>query len=301
MRYAQSVPGYQILVVDAFTRTPYAGNPAAVVLDADGLSDAQMQAVAREMNLSETAFVTTSEVADFRVRFFTPAKEIPLAGHPTIATMHALAEEGRIDLATGQRRVTQELRVGVLPVDLRREDGGVTVTMTQAPPEFGAVIPAADVSAALGLTTGDLLPGAPCMVVSTGTPQAMVPVQSIDVLRRCSPDLAALAELEERYGFFSVHVFALEALDPGNATHARHFAASAGIAEDPVTGSASGAMGAYLWRQGLLRRPQFRAEQGHLMGRPGVVTVEVAGNGDTPEEVRVTGTAVTILRGTISV
>ncbi len=301
VRYAQYVADYRILVVDAFTHTPYAGNPAAVVLDASGLSDADMQAVAREMNLSETAFVTPSETADFRVRFFTPAKEIPLAGHPTIATMHALAEEGRIDLAAGERRVTQQLNVGVLPVDLRTEGGHVTVVMTQARPVFGALLPPGEIAPALGLTTDDLLPGAPCMVVSTGTPQAMVPVRSIAVLRRCVPDMAALAALEQPYGFFSVHVFAIESLHEGHTTHARHFAAGAGIAEDPVTGSATGAMGAYLWRHGLVRQPRFIAEQGHLMGRPGVVTVEVEGSGETPEVVRIAGTAVTVLRGTISV
>lgn len=107
---------YEITIVDSFTTERYAGNPCGVVTRAEGLSAEQMQAIARELNLSETAFATPSEVADFRVRFFTPRKEIPLAGHPTIATMHALVEDGLIELAEGSRRVTQELNVGVLPV-----------------------------------------------------------------------------------------------------------------------------------------------------------------------------------------
>lgn len=299
LRYARSMAAYPISIVDAFTRTPYAGNPAAVVFDADPLSAEQMQAVAREMNLSETAFVQTSARANFRVRFFTPAVEIPLAGHPTIATMHALVEAGRVTVGERLVRVTQELNAGVLPVDLVRQDGALTVVMTQAAPAFGDEVPGEAMAAALGIETRDLLAGLPSRVVSTGTPQAMVPVRSLDVLKRLAPDTRALRDLELRHGFFSVHVFAMEALEPGNRTHARHFAGGAGIAEDPVTGSATGGMGAYLWRYGLDRSGRFRAEQGHLMGRPGIVTVEVEGSGEIPEVVRIAGTAVTVLRGTI--
>ncbi len=292
---------YPIRIVDAFTKTPFAGNPAAVVFDADGLSVAKMQSVAREMNLSETAFVQASSRADFRVRFFTPTKEIPLAGHPTIATMHALVEAGRIIVGTEHIRVTQELNAGVLPVDLIRDTDLLTVVMTQATPVFGDEVPTKDMAAALGIGPDDVMPGLPCRVVSTGTPQAMVPVQSIDVLRRLAPSTGMLEELERRHGFFSLHVFAMDAMDAENTTHARHFAAGAGIAEDPVTGSATGGMGAYLWQYGLNRSGRFRAEQGHLMGRPGVVTVEVEGAGDRPDVVRISGTAVTVLRGVIDV
>ena|SRR5690606_6312502 len=120
---------YAVKIVDAFTERRYAGNPCGVITRAEGLTDAEMQDIARELNLSETAFVVPSMVADFRVRFFTPTKEIPLAGHPTIATMHTLAEEGRVDLSGGPKRVVQELNIGVLPVTLaRREDGFVQVT-----------------------------------------------------------------------------------------------------------------------------------------------------------------------------
>ncbi len=292
---------YAIKTVDAFTTERYAGNPCGVVTNAEGLSDAQMQTIAREMNLSETAFVTPSRVADFRVRFFTPRTEIPLAGHPTIATMFALAEEGRIDLSAGPKRVTQELSAGVLPVDLEPGTDGVRIVMTQATPEFGAVLDPAAVAVALGIDRADLLPGVMPQVVSTGTPQAMIPVRSLAVLRRLGPDTQRLRSLEAGAGFFSSHVFALEAFDAANQTHARHFAGSAGIAEDPFTGSATGGMAAYLWQTGLLRSTPFRAEQGHIMGRPGVATVEVDAEGDTPKVVRVAGSAITVLRGTITV
>jgi trans-2,3-dihydro-3-hydroxyanthranilate isomerase len=300
--YAGAMAEYEIRIVDAFTTIPYAGNQAAVLTRADGLGEEQMQAIAREMNLSETAFVFPSNVATFRVRFFTPAKEIPLAGHPTIATMHALAEEGRIDVSVGRLRVTQELSVGVLPVDLARDESGrVRVAMTQAAPEFLATLDPARAAEALGLDPADCIPHLPVQVVSTGTPQVMVPVRSLDVLRAVQPDYALLAALERDFGYFSTHVFTLETLDPASRAHSRHFLGGGGPLEDPVTGSASGGMAAYLWRHGLVRERRYTVEQGHLMGRPGLVEVEVEGDGDEPRVVRVAGSAVTVLRGTIRV
>ena len=293
---------YEITIVDSFTTERYAGNPCGVVTRAAGLSPEQMQVVARELNLSETAFAMPSEVADFRVRFFTPRKEIPLAGHPTIATMHALVEDGLIELHDAPRRVTQELNVGALPVDLsRRDDGHVRIAMTQATPEFRQALDRDVYARVLGIAVSDLLEGFPAQVVSTGTPQAMIPVASLPVLDRIRPDLQRLAELETAEGYFSTHVFALETYDPANRVHARHFGPSSGVWEDPVTGSATGGMAAYLWRHGLVREAAYTVEQGHIMGRPGLVEVEVDGEGDTPTTVRIAGTAVTVLRGTITV
>jgi trans-2,3-dihydro-3-hydroxyanthranilate isomerase len=295
------VADYAISIVDAFTATRYAGNPCGVVTRAEGLDAKQMQAIARELNLSETAFVTPSDKATFRVRFFTPAAEIPLAGHPTIATMFALAEEGRINLSSGTAQVTQELNIGVLPVDLERNRAGqVQVVMTQARPEFLAMLDGEAHARALGLDSADLLPGVPAQVVSTGTSQGMVPVKSIAALRRIRPDFGRLGALERDAGYFSLHVFTLEALDASHRAHSRHFLGSQGF-EDPVTGSATGGMAAYLWRYGLLRECKYTVEQGHLMGRPGVVEVRVEGEGDAPTKVQVAGTAVTVLRGTITV
>ncbi|WP_322795742.1 PhzF family phenazine biosynthesis isomerase [Tepidiforma sp.] len=293
---------YEVKIVDAFTTERYAGNPCGVITRAEGLTDAQMQAIAREINASETAFVFPSRRADFRVHFFTPTSEIPLAGHPTIATMHTLAEEGRIDLSAGRARVTQELSIGVLPVDIVRQEGGhVRVIMTQARPEFGRRLDRNVFAEALGISVSDMLPDVPVQVVSTGTPQAMVPVRSLEVLRRLKPNVQHLSDLEAVGHYFSVHVFTLEAFDPAHRAHARHFAARAGIPEDPVTGSATGAMAAYLWKYGLLRERAYRVEQGHIMGRPGLVDVEVDAEGDEPVGIRIAGTAVTVLRGTLAV
>jgi trans-2,3-dihydro-3-hydroxyanthranilate isomerase len=295
------MPDYAIKIVDAFTSVPFTGNACGVVTDAAGLDDAQMQRIAREMNLSETTFVLPSEVADFRVRFFTPGREIPLAGHPTIATMHALVEEGRIAVSGAGSRIHQETLAGVLPVDLERDREGLRVIMTQATPQFGAELERDAVARALGIAARDLAGGPAPQVVSTGTAQAMVLVRSLDVLRRLRPDAAAMADLETIAGHVGMHVLALETLDPANRTHARHFAPNMGIPEDPVTGSATGGMAAYLWRYGLLRERRFSAEQGHLIGRPGIVEVEIDADGDEPRTVRVGGRAVTVLRGSITV
>ncbi len=297
-----AMPDYHVKIVDAFTTRRYAGNPCGVVTRAEGLTDAQMQAIARELNASETAFVLPSRRARFRVRFFTPAREIPLAGHPTIATMYALVEEGRIDLSGGPVRVTQELNIGLLPVDIALDDArNVRVVMTQARPEFGRRLDRSVLAEALGIRPSDILGDAPVQVVSTGTPQAMVPVRSLEVLERLRPNAQRLSDLEEVGHYFSTHVFCLEAFEPGHRAHARHFAASAGIPEDPVTGSATGAMAAYLWKYGLLREPRYVVEQGHFMGRPGLVEVEVDGEDGEPVGVRIAGTAVTVLRGSITV
>jgi len=297
------MPEYAIKIVDAFTTVPLTGNPCGVVTRAAGLSDAAMQQIAQELNLSETAFVLPSPVADFRVRFFTPRQEIPLAGHPTIATWHALADDGMITLDGGARNeFHQELAAGILPVTVESDANGTTsVLMTQATPVFGALLEPAAVVDALGIAREDLREDAPPQVVSTGTLQAMVPVRSLDVLKRLRPDSRQIEALDAIGGHVGTHVFALDPIDPTCTTHARHFAPSLGITEDPVTGSASGGMAAYLWKYGLFRKGRFRAEQGHLMRRPGIVDIEVEADGESVSTVRVGGRAVTVLQGTIRI
>lgn len=289
---------YPFRQVDAFTHTPLAGNAAAVVFDADDLTDAQMLAIAREMNLAETAFVMTSQVADFKVRFFTTVTEIPLAGHPTIATFHALAEAGRIT-GMGRVRLTQELPVGVLPVEVEIDANGQPqrVIMTQKPPEFLTIYddrqPWAD---ALGLTVNDLLE-TPIQTVSTGTAQLMIPVRSLTTLRALRPDPRKLLALHQTGDWFSLHVFTTEAEDPAHAAHARHFDPRDKVFEDPVTGSATGGMSCYLYRYGLVERTAFTCEQGHILSRPGQVDVQLDGTPEAITGVRIAGPAVTVITG----
>jgi trans-2,3-dihydro-3-hydroxyanthranilate isomerase len=292
------MPTFPFMQVDAFTERPLGGNPCAVVFEADALDEATMQAVAREMNLSETAFVLRSAVADVRARYFTPAEEIPLAGHPTIATMHALVEAGRLALTGARTSFSLELQVGPIVVDVYADTGGPKqIVMSQKRPQFLATYSADEVMPAFGLAPDDALPDVPIQTVSTGTPQLMIAVRDHEVLRRIEMNQATYRELRARGDFFSPHLFALEGVTEEGHTFARHFGTPPDMFEDPFTGSATGNMAAYLWHYGLLAEPTFVAEQGHWMGRPGQAAVEVVGPPDDIETVRVGGTAVTIVRG----
>lgn len=284
--------------VDAFTSTPLEGNPCAVVFEADGLSVEQMLAIAREMNLSETAFVLTSERADVRARYFTPAEEIPLAGHPTIATLYALVETGRLPVADGATTIQLELEAGVIPVEVQVEKGHARrVIMSQLRPQFLASYAPADVLPAFGLEPQAARSDLPLQTVSTGTPQLMVLLREQEALRRAQIDPTAYRTLKHESDFFSVHLFCLQGFTPAGATSARHLGVPPEPAEDPFTGSATGNMCAYLWRYGLLDEPHFIAEQGHWMNRPGQATVEVVGPRSNISTVRVGGEAVGILWG----
>ncbi len=292
---------YPFMQVDAFTDRPLAGNACAVVFDADPLDEDTMLALAREMNLSETAFVLRSSVADFRARYFTPAEEIPLAGHPTVATVFALWHTGRLRPSAERTCITLELPAGVIPVSLETHpDAPVRVTMTQRKPEFLATYAPARVMPLFGLRETDARDDAPIRTVSTGTPQLMVPVRGPDALRRASLDIRAYDEFRAGSDFFSPHLFCLQGATPEGRTFARHFGSPPDTLEDPFTGSATGGMAAHLWRYRLIDEPRFVAEQGHWMGRPGRAEVEVVGPPADIEAVRVGGSAVVVLEGRLS-
>lgn len=292
------MPTYPFMQIDAFTDRALEGNPCAIVFDADDLSAATMQAIAREMNLSETAFVRRSRLADFGVRYFTPAEEIPLAGHPTIATTFALLESGRLPLREDYMSITLELQVGPILVEIFAHAGKVQrMVMSQKPPQFLAKYEAEDVLPVFGLSAEDALPNAPIQTVSTGTPQLMIPLRGLEALQRAQLQIAAYEQLRARGDFFSPHLFCLQGFTAEGQTAARHFGTPPDTLEDPFTGSATGGMAAYLWHYGLLAQPTFIAEQGHGMQRPGRAFVEVVGPRANIATVKVGGSAVTVLRG----
>jgi trans-2,3-dihydro-3-hydroxyanthranilate isomerase len=287
--------------VDAFTSVPLQGNPCAVVFEADGLAAEQMLAIAREMNLSETAFVLRSERADVRARYFTPAEEIPLAGHPTIATLYALVETGRLAPVDGLATVQLELEAGIIPVEVEVAGGRARrVTMSQLAPQFLRTYSAREVMAAFGLEPEAALPGALLQTVSTGTPQLMAPLRDHEALRRAQIDVQTYRALKAAADFFSVHLFCLQGFTPTGRTSARHLGVPPDTIEDPFTGSATGGMAAYLWRYGLLDEPRFVAEQGHWMERPGEALVEVVGPREAISTVRVGGAAVAVAWGELA-
>ncbi len=282
----------EIVWVDAFTTTPLHGNACAVVLDARGLDDAAMLAIAREINLSETSFVFPGDAdADVVVRYWMPVGEIPLAGHPTIATVHALRETGA--LPAGRDVVRVRMPAATVPVTI----GDGVYAMSQPPPRFLGTVPRAEIAAALRLREDDLYPGMTPQTVSTGTPQLMIPLASRDALDRADPDRRALFPPEREW--LSVHVFARGEGD--TALVARHFADVGDVLEDPFTGSATGAMAGYCARYGIVRERAYAVRQGMHVHRPGRAEVEVGG--DPPDaigRITVAGPAVTVMRATMT-
>jgi len=285
--------------LDVFTRRAYEGNPLAVITDGDGLSAARMQAIAREMNLSETVFVQkpTSNRALARLRIFTTTRELPLAGHPVIGTWFLLAQLGVVPAQEGAVHIWQQTGAGILPVEIEFHNGRPQrVIMTQAAAKFRAArISRAALARALGLKRRDFEPSLPVEHVSTGIFNLLVPLRRRAVLRRIEMDLAALKKLVASASTMA-YCFALGG--PGKA-YARGMIPWE-LHEDPATGSAGGSLGAYLVRHGRLRAGQkLEIVQGVEMGRPSRIHVEVKTEGTGQLVPRVSGCAVPILEGYI--
>ncbi|MDL5361733.1 PhzF family phenazine biosynthesis protein [Halalkalicoccus sp. NIPERK01] len=286
----------RIHLVDAFTGEPLTGNAAGVVPDAAGLDERQQQAIARELAVSETAFLTDSDRADRRIRYFTPTTEVDLCGHATIASHAHLFEAGELEAGTH----TLETNVGVLEIEVR-SDGAVW--MTQDDPRVERVdLDYDEVAGALGIDRAaltDVGADLPLAVSSTGFPVLVVPVNFLEGLGNAAPDDREIADLCEDVGAMGLYAFTFDTLTAEATLHGRMFAPPAGISEDPVTGTASGAVGAYLREVDAFGESEFpeemRFEQGHFLDRPGEVRVRVE------ETVRVGGRAVEALSGTLSV
>ena len=283
------------LLVDAFTTDPLAGNAAGVVPHAEDLSADRMGAVAAELAVSETAFVLPSDDADRRLRYFSPTREVDLCGHATIAAHAHLHEAGAID--PGEHTV--ETNVGVLDVEV---DPDGVVRMTQNRPTVRRVDVGYDrLGDALGIDPAalrDVGADLPTAVASTGLAFLMVPVNFLTHLSGAAPDDAALEALAGEYDAAGVYAFTFDTLNGDSTLHARAFAPSLGIPEDPATGTAAGACGAYLREVGAFDGEfpdTVVVEQGHFVDRPGRIRVQVGA------EVQVGGRAVTSLDGRLAV
>jgi len=310
------MPNYRFLQLDVFTDNPFTGNPLAVFPEAEGLSDELMLKIAREMNLSETVFVLKPESDEVlrRLRIFTPTREIPFAGHPVVGTWNALAREGVVPLpagGNGWQRILHEVGIGVLPVEIEFKDGQpVQVVMTQGAfevlDEIDDAHEQAEVARALGLAREDLDETLPIQVITTGLSCLAVPIRSLADLRDCRVNAALLAEIYTRLGATGCHAFTRETIEVGaSRAHARFFAPADNIPEDPATGSACGALGAYLVHHGALTlepengRYTFVIEQGDFIQRPSRINLDVKGETGKVEEVKVGGPAVVIAHGEV--
>jgi trans-2,3-dihydro-3-hydroxyanthranilate isomerase len=296
---------YRFIIADVFTDTAYGGNPLAVLPDARGLEGGQMQAIAREFNLSEAVFVLPPEKAAHtrRLRIFTPASEIPFAGHPTVGAALVLAALGEIELQGARTGITFEEGAGPVPVEIEAEGGRARFAWLSAPkaPEFREAPDAAALAAMLSLAPADLatqdgLPGA----VSCGMPFVIVQLQSRDALGRACLDRAAWERGLRGQWADMVYLFTEDA--PGGFDfQARMFAPGAGIEEDPATGAATAAFGGWLGSTGAQAdgRRQWRIVQGVEMGRPSQLSVEAVREAGALQTVRVGGGAVPLMEGTL--
>lgn len=287
-----------------FTGEPLTGNQLAVFLDARGLTTERMQALAREMNFAESTFILPRETpgTDVRMRIFTPATEMPMAGHPTIGSTFALAHAGAI--RPGAARFVFGLGVGPIPVDLEWDGSRLRFAwMTQLNPTFGEPVTARGaVAAALGLTVGDLAPG-PVQQVSCGVPFLLVPLRTAAEVDRATSDASSFRVLAASTGIdLPIFLFAMLPAGATETVYSRMFAPEFGIIEDAATGGASGPLGCYLVRHGLVAgdaAQQIISLQGVAMGRPSHIHISIAERAGEIAEVKVGGEAVLVARGEI--
>jgi PhzF family phenazine biosynthesis protein len=292
---------YNLYQVDSFTKEKFTGNPAGVVTNADGLTENEMQKIARELNNSETAFIFSSNQNDYdiEVRFFTPLKEVPICGHATIAAHYVRALENGYD----NIRVYQKTGAGILPVDIVKEYDDYKIVMTQGKIEFGSIIEGRNkemLLEALNITDNDLLESYPIQIVSTGHSKVMVAIKSTAVLHTLQPDYNALTKLSQIIKCNGYYIFTVDKEDKDILIHGRMFAPAIGINEDPVTGNANGPLGAYLVHHNFVDYNgssfQFKAKQGEAINRTGIIGVEVKIEENEPTQVQITGNATVVFK-----
>ena len=282
---------FPFIQVDVFTATPLEGNQLAVFTDARGLSDAEMQSVAKEMNLSETTYILPGDnKLGTRVRIFTVTEELPFAGHPTLGTGFVLRGN------SGAAEVRLHLNVGTVPVRFEESPGQpVFGEMTQMDPTFGPVHDREAVVRAAGLRDGDVDPSLPIQTVSTGVPFTIVPLRGLEIARQLHVDLKSSAEYLERAGGKFFYFVTRETVDKAARLHARMLFYNG---EDPATGSAAGCAAAWMVKHGVAKSDErVLIEQGMEMQRPSRIFVRAARQDDRVVNVRVGGNVVEVLRG----
>ncbi len=296
---------------DVFTDRPFGGNPVAVFPDAEGLTDRQLQHIAREMNLSETVFVLapTNPAAAVKLRIFTPSQEVPFAGHPVLGTFFVLAKLERLGEKRGTARYVYECNLGSFTIEVQVREGEILqVVMWQPRPQFlGTIHDVEDlfeVANALGLSKTQITQtNMPVEVVSTGLPIIIVPIRTLTGVRSIVPNITAINELCARHGAKGLMAFTTMTVEEASAVHTRMFAPLIGVPEDPATGSASGALGAYLVHNGVVEvgpTTEILAEQGYELERPSRILIQVESDDDAIQEVKVGGQAVMVVEGTLS-
>lgn len=273
----------QVYTLKAFGKTSQGGNPAGVVLVADNMTGNEMQEIAAKVDFPETAFISHSKKANFRLRFFTPTEEVDLCGHGTIATFFLLRYLNIIKKGV----FLQETNAGVLNIEV----GERKVFMEQPSPIFGPIIDKEEVAQALGLTAKDIRDDLPVQVVSTGLADILVPITTLKALQFAKPRTEELIRLSKKYSVIGFHIFTTETVKESTA-HCRNFSPLVGIKEEAATGSASGALASYFYKHDLTTIPaKLIFEQGYTMKKPSEIIVELSAKPDGQLKVMVGGTA----------
>lgn len=298
----------QFVIADVFTEERFGGNQLAVFTDGSGLDDATMQNIAREMNYSETTFLLPPEThGDYRIRIFTPAHELPFAGHPLVGSAYVIVAERMKQLSEPLTQVVLETGVGPLHVQVRTDGDRLgRSTMTQPLPVVrGSYSDVAGLAKALSLDASQIeRTGAPVETIFNGLAVLIVPVESLAAIKSIRVDSNALERISHEVGASTVLVFTRETVQPASTVHCRVFAPAAGVSEDAATGSANGSFGFYLVRHKLvevLAKTSIVSEQGYEMKRPSLLYIDVDVDSSTAEAtaVRVGGGVVIAGRGEI--
>jgi len=283
-------------LVDVFTDRAFGGNPLAVVTNGRGIEPELMQSIAKELNLSETTFVLPPENPenDYHVRIFTPAAELPMAGHPTVGTAFILAREHMIELGSDEITIQLEEGVGTVPVELNFKDGQPDLIWMQQPlPRFGPRFDDAGIIAEMLSIAPEAIETLwPIEVVSCGIPFLYVPLKNLEAIRATRLRLDVWEKTLRSAGVSGVFVFTKETELPGSSVHSRMFAPGLGITEDPATGAASGPLGCYLVRYKvfpLTERAELTSEQGIEMGRPSIIKIVIEQEAGEMTRVRIGG------------
>lgn len=299
---------YSFHTLDVFTDTLFGGNPLAVLTDARGLSTEQMQHITREFNLSETVFVLPPDDASHarRLRIFTPGRELPFAGHPTVGTAYLLAATGMIPLTEGETRIVLEEGVGPVPVTIQVVNGvpvSAELTAAQAP-EFRSEVPSEqDIAELLSVKHTDISTGHfAAEAVSCGVPFLIAPLVSRDAVSRAKLSRAAWERVLAGTWAKEIFFFDASAVTAGGAIRARMFAPDLGVGEDPATGSAAACLAAYLAKRSVDgAKLGWTVEQGFEMGRPSILSLSAVKKDGRIEAVRVAGKAVLVSEGKLRV
>lgn len=290
---------------DAFTNKPNMGNPAGIVLEADGLTEEEMQIIAEKVGYNETTFVLSSEVGDIRMRYFTPGFEMDLCGHGTVGTLYALREKGLLE---EKSNLTIETKAGILPIQIGVNENGETfIKMRQAAPQFKEFTGSKEELAhSIGLEVNDLDVSLPIVYGSTGNWTVIVPIKNLDACERMNPNNAAFPSVLKEIPNASIHPICLETYDEQAQMHGRHFSSAyAGTIEDPVTGTASGVMGAYYamyLEKDFDHEMELIVEQGQEIHKDGRVTVYVTKDVENEKlQIDIAGTAVYVKEFEVSI